>query len=111
MYASPASLAGLHDHPQLREAGAPGGGTAEGEVSFRGCPLLCANGRAEKRVFRAILTNPGHVFHPSLSREKSTVYNLRPRAQNCELPWKDTRNCLARQLYSNIKCPKHSYSS
>jgi len=115
---------------------------------------------AEKRLFRAIVTNPSHVLHVvvqvrlfwriieivdfllvhesnllftcyhesrtchsrfdytsivelvllvlhhALPKEKSTVYNLRSRAHNFELPWKDTRNFLARQLYSNIYCPK-----
>jgi len=52
---------------------------------------------AEKRLFRAIVTNPGNVLHHSLQREKSTGHNLRPRAHNFELPWKDKRNFLARQ--------------
>src|SRR6218665_1198069 len=60
---------------------------------------------AEKRLFRAIVTNPSHVLHHTLPKEKSTVYNLRPRAHNFELPRKDARNFLARQLYS---CPKQS---
>jgi len=37
---------------------------------------------AEKRLFRAILTNPGYALHYFLPREKSTVYNLRPRNHN-----------------------------
>jgi len=56
---------------------------------------------AEKWMFEAIVTNPGHVLHHSLPREKSTGYNMRPRAHNFELRRKDTQNFLARQLYSN----------
>jgi len=63
---------------------------------------------AEKRLFRAIVTNPGHVLHHSLRREKSTGYNLRPRANNFELPWKDTRNFLAHLLHSTTYCNNHS---
>src|SRR6218665_3022869 len=44
---------------------------------------------AEKWMFEAIVTNPGHVLHHSLPREKSTGYNMRPRAHNFELRRKD----------------------
>ena len=64
---------------------------------------------AEKRLFRIIVTIPGHVLHHALPKDNmSTVYNLRLRAHNFEFPWKDTRNFLVRQLYSNIYCPKQS---
>ena len=63
---------------------------------------------AQKQLFRAIVTNPSHVLHHSLSREKSTRYNLHPRAHNSELPWKDTQNFLACELFSNTYWNNHS---
>lgn len=42
---------------------------------------------------------------------KTTGYNLRPRLHNFELPWKDTRNFMLRQLNCDIYCAKtiHQY--
>src|SRR6218665_4022753 len=89
-----------------RNAKAPGGEAAEGRYLSEDAPSFAKMVEsAEKRLFRAIVTNLSHVLHHALPKEKSTVYNLRPRAHNFELPWKDTRNFLARQLYSNIYCP------
>jgi len=62
----------------------------------------------ENRLFRTIVTNPGHVLQHSRPRVKSIWYNLRPQAHKFELPLKDTQNFLAHQLYFDIYCVKQS---
>lgn len=64
---------------------------------------------ADKQLFRAIVTIPGHAPHHSLPRVKSTRYNvLHPRTHNFEPPLKDNRNFMARQLYANNYWAKQS---
>ena len=63
---------------------------------------------AEKWLFKAIVIDTGHVLHHSLPRVKTTHYNLRLHV--FELPWKDTRNFLARQLCSDIYCAETAHS-
>jgi len=82
----------------------------ERNVPERLLPSLCIEPTEQSQSHDCWVT--GHrrhrVAHNSLPREKSTVYNLRPRVHNFELPWKDTLNFLARQLFTNIYCPKQS---
>src|SRR6218665_2657646 len=57
---------------------------------------------ADRKLFRAVETDPRHVLSRLLPEVKSTSYNLRPRAHCFVLPTKDTRNFIPRMLYEKI---------
>ena len=59
---------------------------------------------SDKRLFRAVITDPCHVLSRPLPEVESTSYNLRPRAHCFDLPTKDTRNFIPRMLYEKIYC-------
>src|SRR6218665_3133206 len=59
---------------------------------------------ADRKLFRAVVTDPHHVLSRLLPEVKSTSYNLRPRAHCFVLPTKDTRNFIPRMLYEKIYC-------
>jgi|SRR6218665_4194796 len=74
-----------------------------GRVPARGCPLICGDGtKADKSLFRSIITNPGHVLYRHLPKVKTTGYNLCTGAHAFELPEKDDRNFISRLLFPNI---------
>src|SRR6218665_3353279 len=61
-----------------------------------------------KSAEKSNVTNPGYALHHSETLpSEDKVHWVQSRAHNFELPWKDTRNFLARQLYSDIYCAKH----
>src|SRR6218665_4050162 len=51
--------------------------------------------KADKKLFRSIITNPGHLLYRHLPRVKTAGYNLRPHAHAFELPEKDDRNFIS----------------
>ena len=102
LYASPAwwGFTSVHDRDRLErlvERLRRAGYLPEGAPSFAEMAM-----KADKSLFRSIITNPGHVIYRHLPNVKTTGYNLRPRAHAFELPEKDDRNFISRLLFSNI---------
>src|SRR6218665_278692 len=98
-------LVGLHNSPRQRSAGKADGPAAEGGFLPAQDPSfgdLAAE--ADRKLFRAVVTDPRHVLSRLLPEVKSTSYNLRPRAHCFVLPTKDTRNFIPRMLYEKIHC-------
>ena len=62
--------------------------------------------KLENTLFNSILINPTHVLHQYLPPVKKTVYNLRSRGHNRELPKKENstlnKNFFYRLLYTSI---------
>src|SRR6218665_865612 len=98
-------LVGLHNSPRQRSAGKADRPAAEGgflpaqDRSFGDLAV-----EADRKLFRAVVTDPRHVLSRLLPEVKSTSYNLRPRAHCFVLPTKDTRNFIPRMLYEKIYC-------
>ena len=61
--------------------------------------------RADSTLFLAVLNNPSHTLHSLLPPVKSSIYSLRPRPHNREIPRADTlsrKNFILRMLYLGI---------
>ena len=60
----------------------------------------------EERLFSSILANPDHILYQFLPSEKHSIYNLRKRGHNRELPQKNNaflaRNFFMQMLYKDI---------
>ena len=54
------------------------------------------------RLFRAVITDPGHVLHKHLPEARQINYNLRHRAHWFRLPLKDDRNFIPRLLFKDL---------
>ena len=57
---------------------------------------------ADNRLFRKVISNPGHVLNYLLPQQQTHTYFLRSRAHNFQLPRKDDRNFFNRMLFSKI---------
>ena len=53
-------------------------------------------------LFKRVTSNPAHVLRPFMLPQRKSIYELRKRSHNFELPRKDNRNFLNRMLFSNI---------
>jgi len=61
--------------------------------------------RADSALFLAVLNNPSHTLHSLLPPVKSSIYSLRPRPHNREIPRADTlsrKTFILRMLYLGI---------
>ena len=56
---------------------------------------------SDERLLRAVIWNSCHVLRDQFPQMTSTVYNLRPRRHNFQLPHKDNINFISRVLYKN----------
>src|SRR6218665_3507017 len=86
-------MVGLYTSPRQRSAGKADGPLRRGgflPAQHRSFGDLAAE--ADRKLFRAVVTDPRHVLSRLLPEVKSTSYNLRPRAHCFVLPTKDTRN-------------------
>src|SRR6218665_3903509 len=98
-------VVGLHNRPRQRSARKADGPAAEGvflPAQARSFGDLAAE--VDRKLFRAVVTDPRHVLSRLLPEVKSTSYNLRPRAHCFVLFTKDTRNFIPRMLYEKIYC-------
>jgi len=96
---------GLHNSPRQRSVGKADWPAAEGDFlpaqvwSFGDLAV-----EADRRLFRAVVTDPRHVLSRLLPEVKYTSYNLLPRAHCFVLPPKDTHNFILCMLYEKIYC-------
>ena len=64
-----------------------------------------AAAEADRKLFRALVTNPGHVLDRLLlPKVKSIIYNPRPLVHGFVLPVKDNCNFVPLMLHDKIYC-------